>query len=585
MATSGSLTTTSYEGRYYKLAWERTSVDTANNKSTIKWTLSAHGGSSSWYAERTLTVVVAGKTVVSKTARVERKTGEIDSGTITISHNSDGTKSFSASIKAAVFTSDVNCSGSKTFTLTAIPRASTITASAANIGEVSKITIKRNVSSYTDTLTYSIDDGTGEGESATIVSKTSNTSVNWTVPTSAYNYIPNIKSVNVTITCTTYNGTTVVGTSKATFKAYVTEETSRPTINQTIIDTDSRTLNLTGSNTTFINGYSDAKITIGASALNGATLKSVSVINGSTTLTSDSTISNITSNKFVFKATDSRGFATQKTVLVNFIPYINPTCNLNYSGAAADGSVTLNLDGIFYNGSFSATNSNTVSFEYFYKEAGGSYGNSIPITNASINGNSYTASVKVSGLDYRKTYVFRAGITDRLCGRVLSQEITVRFLPIFDWGGDDFNFNVPVAITDDTRSYNLLGLARAMSTVYELPVTTSAGTNWTVTGAGAYLIGGSLRVNFGANRSSAVNGNIDNETVLTMTVKHDGKIGATYNMGFSSAGTGAACTFVTNATNDGTDLTIIINLAATATSTSSVGAYFTMPCRLDLDKF
>ena len=72
MATSGKIETSKYQGRYYRLSWERTSYSVANNTSTIKWTLSCHGGSANWYAERTLKAVINGKTVFSKTERKVR---------------------------------------------------------------------------------------------------------------------------------------------------------------------------------------------------------------------------------------------------------------------------------------------------------------------------------------------------------------------------------------------------------------------------------------------------------------------------------------------------------------------------------
>jgi hypothetical protein len=49
-------------------------------------------------------------------------TGTIKSGTLTINHNSDGSKSFSVSVSAAIYTTAVNCTGSGSFTLDKIPR-------------------------------------------------------------------------------------------------------------------------------------------------------------------------------------------------------------------------------------------------------------------------------------------------------------------------------------------------------------------------------------------------------------------------------------------------------------------------------
>lgn len=121
MALSGSLSTNSYDGRYLKLSWTATQ-SVANNRSTVSWTLSAAGGNSSWYSTGPVTCVINGTTVYSSSSRVNMYKGTISSGTININHNNDGTKSFSASVRAAVYYNSVNCTGSATFTLNKIAR-------------------------------------------------------------------------------------------------------------------------------------------------------------------------------------------------------------------------------------------------------------------------------------------------------------------------------------------------------------------------------------------------------------------------------------------------------------------------------
>ena len=124
MALSDSLTTNKYDSnRYYELTWSATQ-STANNKSTIKWTLSAinDNGGSGYYAERTLKVTIDGSVVYSKTDRVERTPGTVTSGTITLSHKVNGARTFKAKVEVAVYGSSVNVEGEKTFTLDTIPR-------------------------------------------------------------------------------------------------------------------------------------------------------------------------------------------------------------------------------------------------------------------------------------------------------------------------------------------------------------------------------------------------------------------------------------------------------------------------------
>ena len=74
-------------------------------------------------------------------------------------------------------------------------------------------------------------------------------------------------------------------------------------------------------------------------------------------------------------------------------------------------------------------------------------------------------------------------------------------------------------------------------TIRSLPVTSTAGSKWTINSSGAYLCGTQLRFNFSATRSSATGaGNITNETVGTFTIKHDGKIKSLYNITSRSTG-------------------------------------------------
>lgn len=129
MATSGSFNTSGYDGRYLTLSWSVQSQSTENNSSTISWTLKGAGtAGSSWYRAGNFKVVINGVTVYSSSTRIQLYNGTVvASGTLQISHNSDGTKTFSASAQAGIYTVAVNCTGSGTFTLPTISRYATVT--------------------------------------------------------------------------------------------------------------------------------------------------------------------------------------------------------------------------------------------------------------------------------------------------------------------------------------------------------------------------------------------------------------------------------------------------------------------------
>ena len=218
----------------------------------------------------------------------------------------------------------------------------------------------------------------------------------------------------------------------------------KPTISPTITDTNSTTIALTGDSSRLVRHYSNAAITIGATAVKKATLTSKKVTCGSKSLTADGTINAVESGTFTFTATDNRGNTTTLPVQPsNFVEYVKLTCNMGNSMPTTDGDMTVKVNGSCFNGSFGAT-SNTLSVYYRYKVSGGSYSGWKAMT-VTKNGNAYSATASLSGLDYQTVYVFQAYAVDKLA-TVYSVERNVKATPVFDWGENDFSFNVPVTI-------------------------------------------------------------------------------------------------------------------------------------------
>lgn len=131
MALSGTIYTNYYNSHVrLKLSWSGTQ-SVANNTTKISWTLTSNGGSSgNWWMSGPITVVIGGTTVLKKTDRFKLYGGGAykKTGTITITHNNDGSKSVSMSVKAAIYSSSVNCTGSASYTLNKIDRYALITA-------------------------------------------------------------------------------------------------------------------------------------------------------------------------------------------------------------------------------------------------------------------------------------------------------------------------------------------------------------------------------------------------------------------------------------------------------------------------
>ena len=441
--------------------WSQASQNISNNNSVVSWSLQliSTTGTISSSANKSWSVTVNGsKYSGTNTIGISTNTTKtLASGSTTIAHNSDGTKTFSFSFSQQF---DINYSGvgqigtksgSGSGTLTTIPRTSSVSSTNANIDDPIKITINRSSSSFTHTLTYSFCNLSG-----TIATKTGSTSVSWTLPTSFYAQIPNAKSSWGRIVCQTYNGDTLIGSSECRFDVYVNESTNKPTMSPTVVDTNGKTKTLTGDENKFIKYYSSANFAFNASAKNSATIKTHSLKVGSQqTSNSSGTFQNVDSASFAFVVTDSRGFSVSQTLNKTLINYIKLTCVLDAS-LNGEGALTLKMNGNYFNGSFGAKN-NSLRVGYRYKTIGGNYSSWTYVT-ATISGNKYTATATVSGLNYQQSYVVQAWAGDQiyeagLGGDVYSAEKQISSKPIFDWGKNDFHFHVPAYINGQPIFY------------------------------------------------------------------------------------------------------------------------------------
>ena len=130
MANRFTLTSGSYSGRYLELVCTQTK-DIATNKSTISWTLSSIGGNSNFYSVGPTTVTINGVQVYYKSrvnfdAKVFPAAKGETSGTLTVDHGTDGSKSIYVSMTTAIYVGSTSTYGG-TWTLDSIPRQATIT--------------------------------------------------------------------------------------------------------------------------------------------------------------------------------------------------------------------------------------------------------------------------------------------------------------------------------------------------------------------------------------------------------------------------------------------------------------------------
>ena len=145
MATSGSFNTNGYQGRKLRFEWKLLSQDVEYNESVIEVTLKGYGeATAGWYMAGNFKMVINGRTYyeTSSSDRLKLYNGTVLwRDTPHIKHNADGSKSFSASVKGAIYAATQNVSGSGSWTLPSIPRKATVT-SAPNFNDEGNPTIK-----------------------------------------------------------------------------------------------------------------------------------------------------------------------------------------------------------------------------------------------------------------------------------------------------------------------------------------------------------------------------------------------------------------------------------------------------------
>ncbi len=357
---------------------------------------------------------------------------------VTISHLDNGKKSIviTFSFDGKLSSYYPNGTISKTVELPTIARKSSVTCADGNIGSATTININRASSTFTHTLEYNF-----LGLTGTIATKTSGTSIGWTIPTSFYSKIPNANSGSGTITCQTYSGDTLIGSSSCTFNVFVIN--SNPTITGIVEDTNSNAITATGDKNKLVRYISNAKVVITATAKNSATISLIKVENGSQTkTTSTSTINSVDSDTFNLSCTDSRGLTATKTITKEFIEYIKPVVVSALLSRPTTTSNTINasVQGLCFNGNF-GVKTNSFELKWRYKKSTETTWENYTTVTATRSGNNFSFSGELgTDFSYTESYNFEFVVSDTFTNNTYSTTVT-RGLPIIDIGENDVNIN------------------------------------------------------------------------------------------------------------------------------------------------
>ena len=401
-----------------------------------------------------------------------------------ITHNANGAKSITIGGSHSTTATNVaylNFSMSETVALTTIPRASKPTASKSavtlNGSDSVVINTNRASSSFTHTLTFTVG-------SNTVTVNNVGASYTWT-PGVAYwmPYMTN-KSMTVTVNCTTYNGSTQIGSVQSTsFTLNVNTAIYHPaiiSIEHSDINDATTALETDG---TYIKGYSNLSLSTTVtvnSADYGSVVKTVKITHNGVTHTSTNTTeaieftvlysSIVNGDTIVIKVTDNRGVEVSHTVNLTVIQYDVPKLstidikrvNDNDQESETGEKLRYTLSSTVFWGSFGQVNNSLKVYSRYKQPNASDYSawtleRTIP-TSETGQYKSYEITGTCSGT-YSSSSQFDVQIlvTDEL-GSASRSTIVLEGIPVIAWGPTYFDVYGSLHVHDREDITNFISI-------------------------------------------------------------------------------------------------------------------------------
>jgi hypothetical protein len=378
--------------------------------------------------------------------------------TFTVPHNANGT--FEINVQGQILHSQFTTGwGVVAGDLTTIPRATTPSVSPASQLMGSKVTIStpRASSAFTHTLTYNFG-----GTSGTIASGVG-TSVSWTIPASLANKIPNSTSGVGTITCYTYNGSSLIGTKAVAFTATVPNTADyQPTItSKTYAEA---TDGIASKFESFVQGKSTLDLAMTAAGAAGSTISSYKIQLQTAEGSQTYTVANATSNPIVgssdltitYTATDSRGRSVSETLTDTVLAYSTPTITgfsvkrVNQSGVEDD-------QGAYALATISASitplnNNNNKQFVLQYKKTSEDTWTNVDVTPSGYSLDGFTQQVANMSTD--DPYNFQLIATDYFGSAAMTDVLSTAYT-IMDFRANGKGFAFGSVSTEDGFVINM----------------------------------------------------------------------------------------------------------------------------------
>lgn len=381
------------------ISLSQTSQSVSGNYSYVSAAVKYSKSTTTWNMNGApLSVIVNGSTVWSGDVTFPKGT---TSGTlktvssIKVPHNSDGTKTVSASAALVSGTNSGTVKASTSKALTRIPRKSTLSVGNGTLNTSQQLTVTRQATSFTHTITAKCGSA-----STTICTKSTSEKINFTPPLSWASQNTTGTSLTVTYTITTYSGTTNIGSNSYT-KTCSIPPAVKPSVSISVSDA----MGYSGTYGGWIQGKSKIAVSLTSSGSYGSTIKSrLTSVDGNKYAAASFTTGAIKGSgtlKISSTVTDSRGRTATDSENIAVLAYSSPIISA-VSAARCNSDGSANSSGAYIKVTFSGKvtaldNHNTAAYSLKYKKAADTAYTTVSLSNYA---NVYTVT--------NGTYIFAA---------------------------------------------------------------------------------------------------------------------------------------------------------------------------------
>lgn len=423
---------------YVRLVLEvnETATSIESNTSTVSWQLWLERASS-WaydlYNESLAEVEINGQSILSKYVSFDLRSSDwvrFGSGTITIPHNDDGTKSISISTRLTNV-ADMGDIGRihGTVNLSTIPRASAIrSVSSTELGQPITVSIDKKAAAFRHQVWWSVN-----GSAWIDLGRNHDTSVQFTVPIEYANRITNSDTGTVDVCVRTLQGDTTIGRDVyLNGTSILVPKNIVPTLDSITATERATKIAEIIPKGNFVKDKSTIRLdALGAKGAYGSTIVSTELSLGNLVVRAtqgDFPANNSGTITATAKITDSRGRTATKSIQINIIDYYTPKILAFLANRAGNGTnktimstILANVSPLIVNGS----NINRYNLKIQYSEKNSNrWLDAVSLTaqtvekiNRQIDSGAYYA------LD--KSYNIRLVIQDRV-SEIVDSVLTVR---------------------------------------------------------------------------------------------------------------------------------------------------------------